>query len=89
MLRHRRTKVAERAMQGVGQSHSVFVFGHYQVIESDKANRAKFLDAGDHWMAIELGKEASLRQDNKLARDLGSNIGQIACRQQCRQCERK
>src|SRR5262245_41303843 len=77
MFGYRRTKIAERAMQRVGQRHSVFVFGYDQVVEPHKANGAKFLDAGDRRMAIEPGEEAPLRHDDELARDLGSNIGQV------------
>src|ERR1700730_1528046 len=70
MFGHRRTKIAECSMQRVGQCHSILVFRHDQIVESDETNRTNVSNARDRWMIIELGKNASLGQDHQLAWDL-------------------
>src|SRR6266576_5203 len=54
MLGHPRTKISKCSMQCIGERHSVLVFRHDQIVESDKTNRTNFSDARDRWMIIEL-----------------------------------
>src|SRR5262249_60044761 len=70
MLDHRRTKITESSMQCIGERHSVLVFRHDQIVESDKANGTKFSNAHDRWMTIDFEEKATLGQDNQLTRDL-------------------
>src|SRR5262249_33907394 len=49
MLDHRRTKITESSMQCIGERHSVLVFRHDQIVESEESNGTDIPDTSDRW----------------------------------------
>ena len=86
---HLLAEIGKAPVQHIADRHAVLVRHGDQVIETDKAHVAEALGLGDGRMRGDPGEKALLGQYHHLTRHVGSDVGQIARRKQCRQVERE